>query len=261
MSATLTGQTALVTGGAKGIGLGVARSLHSAGARVVIADIDRGAFDAANLAGESDTVLFVEADATSESGVQQAIETAQARFGGFDCMVCNAGGPAGALGRIIDTAPDDFDDAIRLTLRSAFLGIRAAARHMIAQGTAGRIITIGSISAQAAGAGPPIYSAAKAALVRLTQNAAGELAPHGIRVNSISPGLILTENMRAAGFADAHVSQFQPLHTAGLPDHVGAAAVFLASAAADFVAGADLVVDGAALAEGITLYGKLGFNG
>ena len=79
-------------------------------------------------------------------------------------------------------------------------------------------------------------------------------------MNSISPGLILTETMRAAGFGDDHVSQFQPLAKAGLTDHIGDAAVFLASDSAAFIAGADLVVDGAALAAGISLYSKLGFN-
>ena len=261
MTGSLAGKTALVTGGAKGIGLGIARNLLHAGARVVIADIDRDSFERSDLAGQGERVHFVEASATVESDVQRAIETAAEMFGPLDCMVCNAGGPAGALGRIIDTSPQDFDDAVTLTLRSAFLGIRAAARHMIDAGTAGRIITIGSISAQAAGAGPPIYSTAKAALVRLTKNAAAELAPHGIQVNSISPGLILTENMRAAGFTEDHVSRFQPLPKAGLPDHVGAAVVFLAGEAADFIAGTDLVVDGAALADGIGLYAKLGFNG
>lgn len=260
MSGTLAGKVALVTGGAKGIGLGVARSLHTAGAKVVIADLDRAGFLASPLGDAGESVLFVEADATAEQDVARSIEAAQTGFGGLDIMVCNAGGPAGAIGRIMDTAPQDFDDALRLTLRSAFLSIRAAGHHMIAHGTKGRIITIGSISAQAAGAGPPIYSAAKAALVRLTQNAAGELAPHGIQVNSISPGLILTEQMRNAGLGEDHVSQFQPLAKAGLPEHVGAAAVFLAGDSAQFIAGADLVVDGAALAAGIAIYSKLGFG-
>lgn len=260
MSGTLAGKVALVTGGSKGIGLGVARSLHAEGAKVVIADLDPAGFAASPLADAGGSVLFVEADATAEADVARAVEAAGATFGGLDIMVCNAGGPAGAIGRVMDTAPQDFDDALRLTLRSAFLGIRAAGQHMMAHRTQGRIITIGSISAQAAGAGPPIYSAAKAALVRLTQNAAGELAPHGIRVNSISPGLILTEQMRGAGFADAHAALLQPLACAGLPEHVGAAAVFLAGDASAFVAGADLVVDGAALAAGIGLYSKLGFS-
>lgn len=261
MTGVLTGKVALVTGGSKGIGLGVARKLHAAGANVVIADLDGAAFASSPLATVGDSVRFITADATEEADVQRAVDTAASTFGALHCMVCNAGGPAGAIGPIMATTPADFDDAIRLTLRSVFLGIRTAARHMIDSATRGEIITIGSVSAQAAGAGPPVYSAAKAALVRLTQNAAGELAPQGIRVNSISPGLILTEQMRGAGFTDQAASHMQPLRMAGLPDHVGDAAVFLASEAAAFVAGADLVVDGGALGEGIALYSKLGFNG
>jgi NAD(P)-dependent dehydrogenase (short-subunit alcohol dehydrogenase family) len=261
MTASLEGRIALVTGGAKGIGLGIVRKLLEAGAQVAVADIDGTSFAASGLAEQADRVHFVPADATVAEDVERAVAATVERFGRLDCMVCNAGGPAGALGRILDTAPEDFDAAVALTLRSAFLGIRAAGRQMVAAGTGGRIVTIGSISAQAAGAGPPIYSTAKAALVRLTQNAAAELAPHGIQVNSISPGLILTEAMRSAGFEDSHVARFQPLAKAGLPAHVGDAVVFLAGPAADFVAGADLVVDGAALAEGIGLYARLGFNG
>lgn len=260
LNGSLSGKVALVTGGSKGIGLGISRHLFQAGAQIAIADLDRDSFERSDLAHQSERVHFIQANATVEGDVERAVEETVSRFGTLDCMVCNAGGPAGALGRILDTSPEDFDDALTLTLRSAFLGIRAAGRQMIANGTAGRIITIGSISAQAGGAGPPIYSAAKAALVRLTQNAAAELAPNGIQVNSISPGLILTENMRSAGFAEQHVSQFQPLKKAGLPDHVGAAVVFLAGDAADFIAGTDLVVDGAALAEGINFYAKLGFG-
>jgi len=261
MSAPLAGQVALVTGGSKDIGLGIARKLLEAGANVAIADIDQAGFTASGLAEDGERVHFVEANATVAHDVERAVAATAERFGRLDCMVCNAGGPAGALGRILDTTPDDFDDAVTLTLRSAFLGIRAAGRHMIASGTGGRIVTIGSISAQAAGAGPPIYSTAKAALVRLTQNAAAELAPHGIRVNSISPGLILTEAMRSAGFEESHAARLQPLAKAGLPADVGDAVVFLAGPAAGFVAGADLVVDGAALAEGVGLYAKLGFDG
>ena len=108
---------------------------------------------------------------------------------------------------------------------------------------------------------PPAIARSPAAAPALQQ--ADTDAPRMVVHKSASCGCcgLWVDHMRAAGFADAHVSRFQPLHTAGLPDHVGAAAVFLASEAADFVAGADLVVDGAALAEGIALYGKLGFNG
>ncbi len=253
----LAGKTALVTGGALGIGLGVTRKLIAAGAKVTVADLDTGGLEAAGLPG--DAVAFIKGDMTEEADLARAIAFAAERFGALDCVVCNVGGPGGALGRIADTQPADFDDAIRLTMRSVFLGLRGAANYFTAHQRAGSIITIGSISAHAGGAGPAIYSAAKAGVVRLTLNAAGELSGKNIRVNCISPGLILTERMRMGGVDETMTPHFQPLPVAGLPDHVGDAAVYLMSDAAAFVSGADLVVDGAALADGIGLYKKLGF--
>lgn len=253
----LAGKTALVTGGALGIGLGVTRRLVAAGAKVTVADLKRGNLDQAELPAGS--IAFFEGDMTDEAGVQGAIRFAVERFGALDYVVCNVGGPAGALGKIVDSRVEDFDDALRLTFRSAFLGLKCAAAYFIDAQRPGAITTIGSVSAQAAGAGPSIYSAAKAGVVRLTLNAAGELSGRSIRVNCISPGLILTELMRSAGVDEGVTSKFQPLPVAGLPEHVGDAAVFLASEAAAFISGADLVVDGAALAEGVGLYKKLGF--
>jgi len=257
MCVMLAGKTALVTGGALGIGLGVTRKLVAAGAKVTVADLKRGNLDQSGVS--PDSITFFEGDMTDESGVRAAIAFAVQTFGPLDYVVCNVGGPAGALGKVVESRVEDFDDALRLTMRSAFLGLKHAGAYFIQAQRSGAITTIGSISAQAAGAGPSIYSAAKAGVVRLTLNAAGELAGKNIRVNCISPGLILTELMRSAGVDESVTSKFQPLPMAGLPEHVGDAAVFLASDAASFISGADLVVDGAALAEGVGLYKKLGF--
>lgn len=253
----LEGKTALVTGGGLGIGLGITRKLIAAGAKVTIADIGQGGLEAAGL--PSGSYAFIEGDMTVEADVRRAIAFAVESFGPLDCVVANVGGPAGALGKIVDVSVEDFDAAVRLTLRAAFLGVKNAAAHFLAEQRPGIITTIGSISAHVAGAGPGVYSAAKAGVVRLTQNAAAELSARRIRVNSISPGVILTELMRSAGVDESVTAHFQPLPVAGLPDHVGDAAVFLMSDAAAFISGADLVVDGAALAEGVGVYKKLGF--
>lgn len=253
----LAGKTVLVTGGGLGIGLGVTRKLIAAGAKVTVADIKRGGLDAAGL--PSGSFAFIEGDMTVEADVERAMAFAVKSFGPLDCVVANVGGPAGALGKIVDVEADDFDAAIRITLRSTFLAIKKGAAYFIAEQRPGVITTIGSISAHAAGAGPGIYSAAKAAVVRLTQNAAAELSAKRIRVNSISPGVILTELMRSAGVDESVTRNFQPLPVAGLPDHVGDAAAFLLSDAAAFISGTDLVVDGAALAEGVGVFKKLGF--
>lgn len=253
----LAGKTALVTGGGLGIGLGITRKLIAAGAKVTVADIKRGGLDSAGLPAGS--FAFVEGDMTVEADLERAIQFAVKSFGPLDCVLSNVGGPAGALGKIVDVDVEDFDNAVRLTFRSAFLGIKKSAAYFLAEKRPGVITTIGSISAHAAGAGPGVYSAAKAGVVRLTQNAAAELSAQRIRVNSISPGVILTELLRSAGVDESVTAHFQPLPVAGLPDHVGDAAAFLLSDAAAFISGTDLVVDGAALAEGVGVFKKLGF--
>lgn len=261
MSHELAGKIAVVTGGAKGIGWGIAERFLVGGARVVILDMDGNALasagDRARSLGHGGSVEIVQGDAAAPEGVAAAIETARRRFAGLDCMVCNAGGPAGALGPVLDTSLEQFDAAMALNLRSAFIGITLAARALIEQGRGGSILTMGSISAQAGGAGPPVYSAAKAGLVRLVKNVSAEFAPHAIRVNSLSPGLILTPSFEAAGATPEFASGLQPLRLAGRPSHVGDAAVFLASDKAAFITGCDFVIDGGALAEGIGLYRKL----
>lgn len=261
MSGRLQDRVALITGGGDGIGWGVAAQMLRAGAYVMIAERDpcrsERALADARAAGYRERVAAIACDATCETQVQQAIAATAERFGGLDIMVNNVGGPGDALGPIAQTPPSSFDAVIALTLRSAYLGIHFAARHMIAQARGGVILSTASISAYAGGAGPPIYSAAKAALVRLSHNAAAELAPYGIRVNTLSPGLILTPTFEASGATPAFAASLQPLAEAGRPVHVGDAAVFLASDEARFIAGSDLVVDGAALADGLGLWKKL----
>lgn len=261
MSGRLAGKSAVITAGADGIGWGIAERFLEEGAQVVVADVDpvrgdlAGARAHAMAAGER--FRFIAADATQAAPVTAAIALAVAAFGRLDCMVNNAGGPGPSLGGIIDTAPVAFDATIALTLRSAYLGIHLAARQFLAQGGGGVILSTGSISAHVGGAGPAIYGAAKAALANLSRSAAAELAPHGIRVNTISPGLILTPTFEASGATPEFAATLQPLPVAGCPRDIGNAAVFLASDEARFVAGSDLVVDGAAMAGGIDLYRKL----
>lgn len=258
MTGALKGKVFIVTGGACGIGKGIVTRLQDAGGLVTVVDRSEASFRASGLV-ETGT-NFVLGDATVEADIEKAIKTVVERFGRIDAMVCNVGGPATAIWPILKCEVTDFDAAMNLTVRSAFIGIRSAAKAMIATQTAGSITTIGSIAAQTAGAGPPIYSAAKAALVRLTSNAAAELAPHGIRVNCVSPGLIETENLGYAGVSTENLQQCQPLQVAGQPTDEGAAVEFLASDAARFISGANIVVDGAALAEGIGLYSKIRFG-
>ena len=262
MSCRLNERVALVTAGADGIGWGITERFLAEGAKVLLTDIDATSGERAMRravdAGHGGSIDFMPLDATVEADVAKAIDHVIDRFGGFDTMVCNAGGPAGAYGQALDTPIELFDAAVALTLRSAFIGLRLAGRSMIERGTAGSIVTTASISAHIGGAGPAVYSAAKAAVVRLTQNMAAELAPYRIRANSISPGLILTPTFQAAGATPEMVAQLQPLAAAGSPRHIGDAAVFLASQEAAFVSGADIIIDGAAVAEGISLYRKLG---
>lgn len=257
----LAGKSAVVTGGADGIGWGIAERFLEEGAAVVVADIDpaRGAqaVARAEAMGAAARLRFITTDATRAGALAAAIALAAEAFGRLDCMVNNAGGPGPSLGGILDTAPEAFDATVALTLRSAYLGLHLAARRFVEQGGGGVILSTASISAHVGGAGPAAYGAAKAALIRLSQSAAAELAPHGIRVNTISPGLILTPTFEASGAGPDFAATLQPLPVAGRPRDIGDAAVFLASDEARFVAGGDFVIDGAAMAGGIDLYRKL----
>lgn len=256
MAQVSTHQRAIVTGGADGVGRGIVAALREAGYRVLVVDVDAGKCEALRTELNDPQVEVLVADATTAAGVQAALDAACTGGARLDLFVANVGGPGPAVGRIIDTEPDAFDAALRLALRSAYLALHLAGRHLAAQG-GGNLVVVGSIAAQIGGAGPPIYAAAKAAVVRLAAAAAAELAPLGVRVNSVSPGFVVTPLVESFGIGAEQALAVQPGRQAVRPADVGRAVVFLAAQASTGIVGADLVVDGGVTAQGTDMFARL----
>lgn len=249
--AELAGKVAVITGGASGIGEATVRLFVEEGARVVIADMQRERGQA--LAGEiGDAATFVACEVRQEDQVKAAVDAAVSRWGRLDCMFNNAGF-GGALGLFEDIPAEEFDMTFDVLVKGVFLGMKHAVPVMRTQ-NGGSIINTGSIAGVAAGRGPLVYSAAKAAVIHMTKVAAMPYGEANIRVNCICPGYIPTPlSTNAVGKPDevvaersAHYAERQPIPRAGRAGDIAQMALFLASDRSSFVNGQAIVVDGAA---------------
>lgn len=263
MAGRLEGKVAVVTGGGNGIGRATVLCFLAEGARVVLADLNEQTahetLELAARAGAGERVRFARTDVAREADVAAAVQLATSAFGGLDVMFNNAG-VAGAFGPITHLDADEWDYTFAVLVKGVFLGTKHAARVLKAQGRGGAILSTASIAGLSGGDGPQAYSAAKAAVINLTRAVAIELAPFRIRVNAICPGAILTPLLHR-GNPDAMrplLESFQPWPAAGQPEHIAAAALFLASDDAEFVTGEALVVDGGATARGSNAIAGLG---
>ncbi|GAB3692037.1 3-oxoacyl-ACP reductase FabG [Nocardiopsis oceani] len=232
----LEGRTAVVTGGAQGIGLAVAHEFVSHGARVVIGDVDadRAAEAVAELGGP-DTARAVACDVTRADQVEAVTALAVERFGSLDIMVNNAGITRDATMRKM--TEDQFDQVIAVHLKGCWNGTRLAAAVMREQGS-GSIVNISSLSGKAGMVGQTNYSAAKAGIVGMTKASAKELAHRGVRVNAIQPGLIrsaMTEAMPQKAW-DQKMSEI-PMGRPGEPAEVAAVCTFYASDLSSYMTG------------------------
>lgn len=233
----LSGRVALIVGGVRGIGRGIALRLAAEGARVIVADARTDGADALGLP-------FVACDISTAAGAEAAVAAAVERFGGLDILVQNAGIYPWTL--IEDTTPEEWDAVLGVNLRGCFLAARAALPAMRARG-GGRMIFTSSITGpRVTSPGHGHYSASKAGINGFIRAAALEFSGYGITVNGVEPGNILTEGMQAHRSA-AFIAQMEaavPLGRLGTPADVAGAVFFLASDDAAYVTGTTIVVDG-----------------
>lgn len=250
----LAGRVAVVTGAAGGMGTAIAASLSESGAATVLADIDAGAGEslAAELRGRGHDSAFVLTDVSVEEDVRRLVETAVEGFGGLDCAV-NAAAIEREVTPIAAASVEDFDQITAVNLRSIFLCLKYEISTMVAAGTEGSIVNVGSINSFRPQVGQPAYTAAKHGVLGLTRSAALDYARHGIRVNMIAPGAIDTPMLRE-GLArwgtdpEKAKRRLGLLGRFGTPEEVGRAAVWLCSDASSFTTGDTVAVDGGWLA-------------
>jgi 3-oxoacyl-[acyl-carrier protein] reductase len=239
----LADKTAVVTGGAQGIGLAIAERFVAEGARVVLGDLDGDASDlAAKQLGGPDVARAMWCDVTSAAAMDALLQKAVDAFGSLDVMVNNAGITRDATLRTMTEA--QFDQVIEVHLKGTWNGTRQAAAFMREQ-KRGAIVNLSSLSGKVGMVGQTNYAAAKAGIVGLSKAAAKELAHHGIRVNAIQPGLIrtaMTEAMPAAAW-DQKMAEI-PMARAGEVQEVASVALFLASDLSSYMTGAVLEVTG-----------------
>ncbi|MBE2270642.1 MAG: glucose 1-dehydrogenase [Anaerolinea sp.] len=247
-------KVAIVTGGAKGIGWGIATVFAREGAKVVVVDwdADAGAKTAAELSAAGSEALFVKCDVSNESDVKAMIDQALARFGRIDVLVNNAG--IGVYKPVLETSVEDWDRALGVNLRGVFLCSKYAIPHMQALGK-GAIVNISSVHSHATVNGVAPYAASKGGITALTRNMAIDYGP-AIRVNAIAPGWVYTPLIKSIfdSYPDpaqqqAEVERRQVMKRIGRPEDIGYAAAFLASDEASFITGTQLFVDGGLTAQ------------
>jgi 3-oxoacyl-[acyl-carrier protein] reductase len=240
----LAGKVAVVTGGTRGIGLAVARSLADDGASVVVSGRDPARLDSAakELEGLGASALAVAADATKREDADRLVEATKERFGRIDVLVNNAGITRDQL--LVRMKDDDWDQVLDTNLRGVFLMTRAAGKVMMRQ-KSGRIINISSAAGAMGNAGQVNYSAAKAGVIGLTKASARELAHWNILVNVVAPGLIETD-MAAAIPAEAREALMQqvPLKRIGTAKEVAEVVRFLAGEGGGYITGQVIHVNG-----------------
>jgi 3alpha(or 20beta)-hydroxysteroid dehydrogenase len=243
----LEGKVALITGGARGMGAAEAELFVANGATVVITDVldAVGAETAKRLSSGSGTCVFIHHDVTSEADWSAVVADVLQSFGQIDILVNNAG--IFEQGSILDTTLEAYRRTIDINQVGVFLGMKAVAAHMAGR-RKGSIINISSVAGMAGTPGFVAYGASKWAVRGMTKGVAKELAPHGVRVNSIHPGIIDTpmlQTFEAAGEGVREAVRTRiPLGYEAEPIHVANLALYLASEESAYSTGSEFIVDG-----------------
>src|ERR1700722_14650071 len=240
MSGLVAGKSIIVTGGAGGIGEGIARDVAAEGARVAVADIDLAAAERVAAAIEKDggEALALQVNVTARASVKAMIQAAVRAFGRLDVMFNNAG--ISKAGQFLEATEEDWARIMGINGLGVLIGMQEAAKQMIAQGGGGKIINTASIAGKVGEQIATIYCASKACVISLTQAGAEALGKHNITVNSFSPGFEtrpfwdgLDKDLMSAGYRE------EPT-----PDDLVGATTFLASSRSDYITGQNLMVDG-----------------
>ena len=240
---------AIVAGGTKGIGLGIAMEFAREGARVVIGgrNAETGAAGVRQVEEVGGEALFVKCDVSEMADLDAIVERAVERFGRLDIYVANAGINDPDKTNFLDITPDQYDLIMDVNLKGMFYGGQKSAQQMIRQGQRGVIINMTSVMAHLALDAQVIYTVSKGGIQQLTRVQAVALAPHSIKVNALAPGPIETELMRRVGsdkeLMDTILSR-TPQGRIGTPRECGRLAVFLASEDSDFIFGQSIYIDG-----------------
>lgn len=249
----LQDRVAIVTGGGSGIGEAIAKRLAAEGARVCVAEVDTAGGErvVAEIEATSGTASFVEADIGTSEGADLAVGAALSAWGQLDLLVNNAGVAYAAGPTSWDDSEDTWDRILTVNLKGHFLCARRAIPEL--RKTRGNIVNIASVAGEITCAGVH-YSASKGGAVSFTKALASELAPLGVRVNAIGPGLMRTP-MSMSGTDEENEERLRdfesriPLGRAGLPEDIAGVVVFLASEDASYITGQHLCVDGGFLAQ------------
>jgi NAD(P)-dependent dehydrogenase (short-subunit alcohol dehydrogenase family) len=242
----LDGKHILVLGGGQGMGESTSRLLASAGARVAVADLE--ADRAERIAKEVGGIPIL-VDVTDDDALVAAIAQTEAELGPLDGLVTIIGMAAWA--RLVDMSTETWDLDHRRNVRYFFLAAREVARSLIARGAPGSIVCVASIDGIRSAAGHASYGAAKAGLVNLVKTMTAEWSGHGIRVNAIAPGAMITPRIpERSAEEEADMMSTVPMHRRGTTDDIGKAALFFLSDLSTYVSGQTLAVDGGFTAVG-----------
>ena len=250
MTSSLASKVALVTGASRGIGAATAGALAQAGCAVVLASRDKAALTelAVRLRDDGAETLVVPTDVTDEAAVADLVDAVVGEYGRLDIACNNAAGGGHPPTPLCEVPSGAFDSGIATTLRSVFLCLKYEIPAMLANG-GGAIVNMSSTAGQQGVGGLSAYVAAKHGVEGLTKVAALDYAGHGIRVNAVAPGPILTDNLRRSGEGmQRAAARAMPLQRVGQPEEVAAAVVWLCSNRAAFITGTTLVIDGGKLA-------------